>query len=142
MTPTVRWPALALLLGGFALAGCGDNGSASSPEEPVPDTIPPAVPVHVRFDASEPGALYVFWQENSEPDLAGYVLQRSLDDGQSWVIVADTLLSVASYRDTFRNRVDYRVAAVDLSQNQSGFSAKVTFLAPPGGKIPTRPFEP
>ena len=78
MTPkrTLIWTwALAFVL---ALTGCGDSDSTTQPI----DTVPPATPANLAVTGSTDG-IFLSWDENSEPDLAGYVLQISLDRGRS-----------------------------------------------------------
>ena len=71
----------------FALAlvmGCSDSNNPLA--EDTIDTVPPATPLGVELEAYT-GAnpwLAVRWADNAEIDLAGYVVQRSFDDGLSW----------------------------------------------------------
>jgi hypothetical protein len=135
---------LALVL---ALAGCGDDGNSTvnPPIETEIDTTPPAVPLNllVEGDPNE-GTITVQWDENTEADLAGYVLQRSLDRQVTWSEVSATPLTSASYSDLYRSRADYRVAAVDASSNQSAYSDARGFIYIPsdGGKYPHRKLDP
>jgi hypothetical protein len=114
----------------FALAfvGCGDDGdSTTNPpldnpgDDPVVDTTPPNVPTGL-FVRHVNGSLRVHWDENSEPDLAGYKLQRSLDRGQTWADVSPTVLTENTVNDTYAGSVEYRVLAEDTSENQSAYT--------------------
>lgn len=136
--------ALATCLVAFALVGCGDNGTGSivSPEDPiVADTVPPAVPTDMVVHALT-RTVEVSWSENSEPDLAGYVLQRSFDGGSSWETLGGSLLTTASYTDARDYSALYRVAATDLSSNQSAFSNQEGYWVPtPKSKYNQKPAE-
>ena len=159
MNPQIVWKLVKIVpfVLALALAGCGDGDSSAAPtddpgidtpvtppEEPEVDTVPPGIPTSV---AVEPIAqtIVVQWNENSEPDLAGYVLQRSVDNGQEWVVVTPSLITEATYTDTYRGNVAYRVMAEDTSRNQSAASAMVHYVnANPGGngKNPSNPETP
>ena len=138
MTPTSPPRILAMLaLSASVFAGCGSNETVP----PLVDTTPPNAPSNLAIEPDEQ-SLTVTWSENSEIDLAGYVLERSLDHEETWEAVSDSALASAEYVDVRRSRADYRVAAVDLSENQSAFSNTATYLAPTGGgdgKLPRIP---
>lgn len=127
MTPTKsrRWTAWLLPLA-VGLAGCGSDILA--PNEVV-DTTAPSVPVGLGLAASD-GILAVTWTPNAEADLAGYVVTRSLDDGVTWTIATTTLLTECEFEEAAPSKVQYRVAAVDVASNQSGFSSSVGYLRP------------
>ena len=55
-----------VLIAGFVLAGCGSSDSVSKP-----DTTPPLAPI-VLGAMSNQDAVGIWWQPNTEPDLAGY----------------------------------------------------------------------
>ena len=66
------------------------------------------------------------WDDNSEPDLAGYEVYRSMTSDQNYTPIASVTMS--SYTDTGLsngNTYYYVVAAIDLSGNYSGFSNEV-----------------
>jgi hypothetical protein len=54
------------------------------------------------------------------------------------------LLTAAGYADTYHPAVDYRVAAVDQSDNQSAYSAAQSwvYIRLSDGKRPTQPMAP
>ena len=108
------------------IAGCGD----SDPMSPNPiDTTPPSVPAAVELSALY-DHLEVTWAPNAEADLAGYVVSRSLDDGATWTPVSATPFTENTFEDGKYPLVQYRVAAVDASSNQSAFSSAVGYRAP------------
>ncbi|MDP6528576.1 MAG: hypothetical protein QF819_01825 [Gemmatimonadota bacterium] len=129
----------------FALIGCGgdDNTVSTLPpgdDDPPVDLTPPAVPSNLAVSEID-DTLWVNWAPNSEADLAGYELQRSLDHGTTWEAVSSSLLQDASYFDQVHSRVDYRAASEDASGNRSSYSNKAIYFTPSegGGKIPTNP---
>jgi hypothetical protein len=133
--------ALITCFAAFALVGCGDNGS-STILAPTVDTVPPAVPTGVGVDQTLT-AVMIDWDANSEPDLAGYVLERSLDMGATWQTLGSAVLTSNSYADYKYPHADYRVAAIDQSENQSAYSAQVAFSLPDRGpKIPAQAWAP
>ncbi|MGQ0720007.1 MAG: hypothetical protein ACT4PE_00395 [Candidatus Eiseniibacteriota bacterium] len=142
----VRSPfACALIAAAVVLGGCGDDsGTTPNPDDQI-DTTPPAVPVNLAVAGSPQAAnITVAWDDNAEADLAGYVLERSLDRGATWTAVTVSPLSDASYEDSYYPRADYRVAAVDLSDNQSAFSGARAWIYTRhnGPKIPAQPVQP
>jgi hypothetical protein len=126
----VAAPAVAALVA----AGCGQTSDTEV------DTTPPNAPSSLALDPDE-SSLTISWADNSEVDLAGYVLERSDDRGQTWAPVSGDPLTESSYVDTLHGRADYRVAAVDLSDNQSAYSETATWISPSGGpgKLPENP---
>jgi hypothetical protein len=154
MTPRIVWKLFAIVpfVLALALVGCGDGDSGTTPsggdiidtpDEPEADTVPPGIPTNptaVPLDDS----IVVQWDENSEPDLAGYVLERSVDSGQEWVVVTAALITEATFTDTLRGNVMYRVLAEDTSRNQSAPSATAHYVHATGGggKDHSNPDEP
>ncbi len=91
----------------------------------VRDTTPPASPVGLAAIADGP-AVDLSWEPNTEPDLAGYWVERSpapdpRSAAETWRRLNQMLLQVPAFRDqppgagSFR----YRVLAVDASGNLS-----------------------
>ena len=125
-----------MLLAAGLLIGCGDDGSSAPNETPI-DTVPPATPADVSLDIINNRAV-LSWTENAEPDLAGYVLERSIDGGDTWTIV-NASLTEATYNDDLRSQATYHVAAADESGNQSAFSGDVSYTSGPSPKFPEEP---
>jgi hypothetical protein len=123
------------------VAGCGDNGTTTSPGGGDIDTTPPGIPVGVAIEADDT-TLTVRWNDNAEPDLAGYVVQRSFDEAD-WLVVSD-VLTTSEFQDGHSSEVYFRVSAVDQTGNQSAYSSSVGYTAPngPGPKGPSKPDEP
>jgi hypothetical protein len=130
MRPSLIPVSSALLVLGalFVLAGCGDDSSAGN--QPI-DTTPPATPTGLRISATET-SLIVEWDDNSEADLAGYVLEVSVDYGETWED-RTTLLTTSTFEDAYAFRADYRVRSADVTGNESGASTAATYQAGSGG---------
>jgi hypothetical protein len=132
--------ALSVLL----LAGCGDSDGTTAPNDPeVVDTTPPAVPVNLQI-LSVDGSIELDWDDNSEADLAGYALERTLDDGVTWTAVQSGPIVDSEFVDSYYSRVSYRLASLDVSENQSAYGDGVQYVASsgPGGKDPSNPANP
>ncbi|MCA9754077.1 MAG: fibronectin type III domain-containing protein [Gemmatimonadetes bacterium] len=117
-----------LLVVAFA-AGCGSDSSTTLQA----DTTPPAAPADVELRAlgSHHPDLQIDWADNAESDLAGYVVERSLDEGETWTTIT-SVLTESTYTDTYQSRAQYRVTAVDTSENSSAYSTRVAYLATTG----------
>lgn len=126
----------------LVLVGCGDDARTpladddDDDDDAIIDTTPPAAPTGLQVWASETN-LVIEWANNSEADLAGYILEKSTDRGSNWFDLPYVFTDPA-YEDVLAARGDYRVRALDIVGNQSGRSSEVTYLIPSGGgpKIP------
>ncbi len=89
------------------------------------DTFAPAAPAGVRATTSA-ASVELSWDANSEPDLAGYRLYRSVDGG-AFVKIAD-VGEIPTYSDRAVERgktYRYAVTAIDKSGNESDRSPAV-----------------
>lgn len=92
----------------------------------VRDLVPPAAPNNVEA-STEPGKITLNWTPNSETDLKGYFIQRSLNDSNNldnnYINVNKDPITETSYTEVIakkvRNKFVYRVVAVDTSYNRS-----------------------
>jgi fibronectin type 3 domain-containing protein len=92
------------------------------------DKFAPAVPVALRADPT-PNSVSLVWEADTEPDLAGYRVYRSVGDGP-WQKLAD-VSAVPSYSDTtieHGKTYHYAVTAFDKSNNESDRSAAVEIV--------------
>jgi hypothetical protein len=94
------------------------------------DTFPPAVPKGLNASIA-PNSIEVTWEQNTEPDLAGYRLYRAAAGG-AFEKIAD-VSQIPAYSDqmvehgkTYR----YEVSAVDRAGNESERSAPVEATLP------------
>src|SRR5262245_7769815 len=119
-------------------AGCGEGDTIT----PAPDTTPPSVPTGLSVFAWDT-YLEVSWTPNAEADLAGYQIIRSTDSGTTWEPGSGSLLTSNTFQDSKYILVQYRVAAVDNSANESGYSNLIQYRAPTHyPKFPIQPQEP
>ncbi len=89
------------------------------------DIFPPSVPTGVAALAG-PNSIELSWQRSPEPDLKGYYVYRSVDDGPYQQ--AGGLLTLPAYSDHEVKRgitYNYEVGAVDQKNNPSDKSAPV-----------------
>jgi hypothetical protein len=102
------------------------------------DTFPPAAPsglIGIFVPAAGGTAAHVdlSWAVSSEPDLAGYRIYRSEQDGVLGTPLDSILLLTPAFRDmnvVSGHRYYYAVAAVDRSGNESAPSAAVSVSVP------------
>lgn len=91
------------------------------------DTFPPAAPqalvAAIHAEDPQSGAIVeLSWSINVEPDLAGYRVYRSEQEGARGQLLTQDLLPTPVYRDTsirFGHRYSYVVTAVDRAGNES-----------------------
>jgi hypothetical protein len=137
MTPRILPGIVAVAaISALALAGCSDPSSTGY----LFDTAPPATPVGLMVERVD-DTLVITWTPNTEADLSGYRLWRSLDYGVTWVQLTNNLTSRTSYVDELHSAALYRVEAHDNSGNSSPPSAPIAYYTPSGGggKDPTNP---
>jgi fibronectin type 3 domain-containing protein len=118
-----------------AIAGTAPGGAAGPPSEPVSitpsDMFAPARPSGVREVATET-AVELSWEQNSEPDMAGYRVRR-WQEGSEPAPIHEELLPTASYSDQDVVRGQeylYTVTAVDQEENESEPSEAIRVRVP------------
>jgi hypothetical protein len=92
------------------------------------DTFAPAAPKSLGA-VSSPGSISLIWEANTEADLAGYLVLRSVNDGPLEAITPQPIKET-TFRDTRvrrGNRYTYAVVAIDTAAppNRSGESNRV-----------------
>ena len=88
----------------------------------------PSVPAGFAASA-DVGMITLDWNNNTEPDLAGYNVYRSTTSGSGYIKLNGTLLSSSNYIDTaVSNGTNYYyvVTAVDTISNESGYSSEIS----------------
>ena len=111
-------------------------------EETEPDTTPPAVPLNVEVDIDQSleGEIYLVWDANTESDLAGYTVSRSISATTGFSDVATVVTNY--YRDTgldYENMYYYRVNAFDEEGNTSDWSTTTSGNQPFNEYPPSAP---
>lgn len=108
----------------------------------IKDVVPPAKPNGLTSEAGE-GYITLKWSANTEPDLAGYLVQRSLKSesgiNNSYVNVNRNPIKELTYTEKLprnvKNEFVYRVVAIDTNFNRSTPSentlAKMPDVVPP-----------
>ncbi len=101
------------------------------------DVTPPAAPTGLGETTSS-GLVALNWNNNSEPDLAGYRVYRSVSNGGPYGLISGGLVGTSSYNDgTVVNGTTYYyvVTAEDITGNESGNSTQVIAMpmGSPGG---------
>ena len=113
----------------------------------IRDTFPPATPTGLGSVPSAPGApstIDLSWEPDTEPDLAGYLVDRaefpaSPSPPSAWTRLTPKPITAPAFRDstvTPGHRYRYRVSAVDASGNQSSPSKPIEETAEAGTSPP------
>ena len=91
-----------------------------------PDTTPPAAPVGLAVAVAS--GVTLTWTANTEPDLAGYNVYRSIVSGGPYAKLNAALVTNTTYSDAPDGTGPYYyvVTAVDTSNNESLRSAQVS----------------
>ena len=101
-----------------ALRGTAQSEVAVAPPITPVDTFPPAVPSGLTGIAGA-GSIQLAWERNLEPDLKGYFIYRSVDNGP-FVKLGET--DTPTYSDTAvqsGKQYRYAISAIDQSGNES-----------------------
>lgn len=111
------------------------DGPASQPlKVNVVDIFPPAVPQELAVVfVSEQHSIDLSWQPNTEPDLAGYIVYRSVDGGELVRISGPNPVNGPAYRDTAVERghtYHYAVSAIDHTGHESKRSLEASESTP------------
>jgi len=93
----------------------------------VNDIFPPATP-QMLTAVPDSGKIRLNWQQNSEPDLIGYLVYRTIDsDKKSYILLNAEPVPYNHFTDHLpevaKNKFLYRVVAIDSAYNRSGYSA-------------------
>ncbi|MGS2720844.1 endonuclease [Paraglaciecola aestuariivivens] len=92
------------------------------------DTTPPTSPSNLSA-TGETAQISLNWSANTESDLQGYNLYRSETSGGNYTKVNSSVINTNSFVDsglTANTSYYYVVAAIDTSNNESGFSAQAS----------------
>jgi uncharacterized protein len=91
------------------------------------DNDPPAAPTGIRGKVSDSGAVRLVWKQNSEKDLLGYKVYRANNLKEAFTEITPAFLTRNELFDTIEvntltKQVFYKVVAVDINYNLSGYS--------------------
>ena len=104
-------------------------------EDDDPDIYPPNPPTGV-FSVTGDGYVEIYWDQNFEPDVAGYnVYWSHYDNGPYYIMDATAGTYYVDYDVTNGETYFYAVAAFDYSGNESELSRESVFDTPrPAGE--------
>jgi hypothetical protein len=105
----------------------------------VADTTPPSTPGQPALGETSKDKITISWPANSEPDLDGYIIQRSKDEDGPWVNVSTVDKTTTSFTDEGLDpgtTYYYRVVAVDNASNPSSPSPFVKASTEPEEEFP------
>jgi hypothetical protein len=111
------------------MGSCGKDNQIS----PI-DTVPPNPPVGISADPEGGDLVLISWDQNAEPDLAGYKLYRSYNQNGPFGPVTSRTLQCPWYSAhvTPMDLTYFKVTAVDRSGNESAYSQIVAIYLNPG----------
>ena len=131
----------------YQLFSADEEGNQSNPirlQVDVPDLQPPHAPEDMRVSADS-GKIILKWKKNSEKDLQGYIIYRSIDDTLSgnFVKISPNPLAVNGFTDVLpanaKNNFLYKVVALDKDLNRSP-AGQIIACRLPDVTPPTAPF--
>lgn len=104
------------------------------------DTVAPAPPTGLTGRIDSAGHVFLQWNDNTEPDIAGYAVFRANFKEDNFLQRPGPLAPANAYTDTvdistLTETVYYKVAALDRRFNTSGFS-QILVLKKPDTKPP------
>lgn len=111
-----------------AVDASGNQSAWSEPTsattlQPV-DVTPPGIPAGVNAAALGPDSIEITWEAVSDADLAGYVVEYAVAGEAAWSsLPQESTTSVTIDGLVAETTYTVRVAAVDTTGNQSGWSA-------------------
>jgi hypothetical protein len=102
------------LLAIVVMVGCTDSATVTQP----PDTAPPLAPVLLGARGNE-GTVGVWWQSNTEPDLAGYYVYATIGGITTRVTRTPIHNTYLSWQPQCNSPVTLHVTAIDWTGNES-----------------------
>ena len=122
----------------------GNEGESRKIFIEVQDVFPPMAPKELTIKA-DTGKIFLEWDANTEPDLEGYLVYRTVDkdNKKKYVLLNSDPLQTPSMEQPFPKQVKstffYYVVAIDTAYNRSNPSEFV-FAQLPDVIAPERPF--
>lgn len=105
------------------------------------DTTAPNAPNNFTGSATVIGSISLDWYNNTESDLAGYNIYRSINSGSGFSKLNSSLVTYSNYADSSvaaNTTYYYRVTAQDNSGNESSNSTQISVTsldAPPANNV-------
>ena len=124
-----------------ALDNCTNEGTNSNEDGATPQALPPSPPTNLVPTAGFQ-QVALDWDDNVEPDLAGYNVYRSITQGGPYTKANGSLLATSNYTDsglTNGTTYYYVVTAENAGAQESGYSSEASATpvdappAPPTG---------
>ena len=111
----------------FVLDTAGNVGYGKSTFGDYIDEEPPKPPTNIKYKIDTNGIVKIWWDMGKEEDLMGYHVYFNNDMGHYLHNVTDTVLQDTFFIDTLdlkslSEKVYYRITALDVNYNVSGFS--------------------
>lgn len=99
------------------------------------DSTAPSVPKGITGVADSNGHVVLKWLPNPEKDLLGYKVFRTMNKGQEYAVLVDTVWYGTTFYDTLdtrliNNKIYYSVTALDYRFNQSPLAKGVEVIKP------------
>ena len=113
----------------------GNDGLSNKVLAEVHDITPPATPQNIKALA-DTGRIILTWDPNTEPDLMGYQIFRTVDNDleEFYVLMNSDAIKTNTFIDTLprnaRNHFLYKVTAIDSSFNRSAYPPPVRAQMP------------
>ncbi len=127
-----------------AIDSSGNEGKSALTFADIPDIKAPAPPSGLKAVA-DTGRIILSWHPNTEPDLMGYALYRTVnkDTREKYVLMNATPLDDTLYIDSLpkkaKNKFLYRISAVDSAYNRSEYS-QFAYAYLPDVTPPVKPY--
>ncbi len=99
------------------------------------DSIPPLPPINLQGSIDTLGRVFITWSNNTESDLAGYMVYRANYSNEEFIQVSSDIISDTVFVDSINimnltSTICYKIKALDKYFNPSDFSAILTLRKP------------
>lgn len=118
-----------------AVVKAGENKTSMPFLLQAEDSLAPAIPKGLEAKIDSNGVVRINWIQNTEKDLKGYKLYKTLVKDQELTIMMDSVWQTNSYIDTvelktLNSTVYYSLRAVDKRYNQSDYAPTIAVKKP------------